>query len=75
MKEFLNKTKTQLWIASIAQWERVSVLSGVARVQAQANTIYLKLGFLHHKLKMLACNLYLITNLAGHLELARHLEK
>jgi hypothetical protein len=33
------------------------------------------LGFLHHKMKMLACNWYLVTNLAGHLELAGYLEK
>jgi hypothetical protein len=41
-------------------------------VQAQVNTIYLNLGFLHHKIKMRACNL--VTNLAGHLKLAGHLE-
>jgi hypothetical protein len=75
MKEFLNKTKTNLSISSMAQWYSVSFLSGVARVQAQAKIIYLKLGFLHHKMKMQACNWYLVTNLAGHLELARHLEK
>ncbi len=75
MKEFLNKTKTQLCIASMAQWQSVSFQSGVVRVPAQANTIYLRLGFLHHKLKMLACNWYLITNLAGHLELVGHLKK
>ncbi len=43
-----------------------------ARVQTQATTIYLNLGFLYHKMKMWACNL--VTNLSGHLKLAGHLE-
>jgi hypothetical protein len=52
---------------------------GGGRVQTQANSTYLKfnLDFIHHMMKMLAspCNLHIVTNLAGHLELAGHLKK
>ncbi len=45
--------------------ERPQPIKG-ARVQSQGISIYLNSGFQHHKMKMLACNCYTVTNLAGH---------
>jgi hypothetical protein len=66
VRAFLNKTKTQLCIASIVIGRVSAFYQGgrVFKLQAQANTLYLNLGFLHQR----ACTWYLVTNLAGHLE-------
>ncbi len=53
----------------MAAWHKITYEPFIgAHVQAQANTIYLNLGFLHDKMNMRACTWYLVTNLAGHLE-------
>ncbi len=40
-----------LSIVSMAHWQSVHILSGGARVQSQAKTLYLNLGSLHLKIK------------------------
>jgi hypothetical protein len=40
-----------------------------------SSTLFTVLGFLRHKMKKGACTWYLVTDLAGHLELVGHLEK
>jgi hypothetical protein len=48
----IQPLRHKICIASMAQWYSVSFIPGVAGVQAQANTIYLNLGFLHDKMNM-----------------------
>jgi hypothetical protein len=38
-------------VASVAHWQSIHVLSGWARVQSQAKTLYLNLGSLYHIMK------------------------
>ncbi len=78
MRQNVWKKSAKTWLCAYFQIEPktqivYSVHSALAerqlsirnvRVQTQATSIYLNLGFLYHKMKMWAYNL--VTNLAGH---------